>query len=397
MKKLFNLSHISAGFTAVLVGYTSSVVIIIQAATSAGATPLQIESWLLALGVTMGLTSIAYSWIYKTPILTAWSTPGAAMLVIASQQYELPVVIGSFIISGVLILLTGLITPLSRALERIPPQLGTAMLGAILLPFCLNSFKAVSSAPVTFLLMFVGFLVAKKAIPRYAMLALLIIGVICSIGIEDTVINVTELSVAAPAWVTPSLDISAMLNLSIPLYIITMLSQNLPGIAMMKSYQYDTPVKPILIGTGITNILSAPFGGFSVNLAAISAAICMTPEVDSDKSQRYRAVLWAGAFYLIAGVFATTVVAIFLSLPDEVTKILAGFALLGTLMMCLQSAFHDEGYRESALFTFLITLSGISFLGVSATLWGLLVGVMHLRLTRKVPQTAVTAGKQTAR
>ncbi|AXT70479.1 benzoate/H(+) symporter BenE family transporter [Vibrio sp. dhg] len=383
MKKLFNLSHLSAGFTAVLVGYTSSVVIIIQAATSAGATPSQIESWLLALGVTMGLTSIAYSWFYKTPILTAWSTPGAAMLVIASQQYELSVVIGSFVVSGVLILLTGLISPLSRALERIPPQLGTAMLGAILLPFCIGSFQAVSSAPITFLIMFAGFLLAKNTIPRYAMLVLLILGVVCAVAVEDATLNIEELSIAQPMWVTPGLDLGAILNLSIPLYIITMLSQNLPGIAMMKSYQYDTPVKPILMGTGITNILSAPFGGFSVNLAAISAAICMTPEVDSDKTQRYRAVIWAGVFYLIAGVFATTVVAIFLSLPDEVTKILAGFALLGTLMMCLQSAFHDEGYRESALFTFLITLSGISFLGVSATLWGLLVGIMHLRLTHK--------------
>ncbi|MFZ6040497.1 benzoate/H(+) symporter BenE family transporter [Vibrio natriegens] len=383
MKKLFNLSHLSAGFTAVLVGYTSSVVIIIQAATSAGATPSQIESWLLALGVTMGLTSIAYSWFYKTPILTAWSTPGAAMLVIASQQYELPVVIGSFVVSGVLILLTGLISPLSRALERIPPQLGTAMLGAILLPFCLGSFQAVSSAPITFLIMFAGFLLAKNTIPRYAMLVLLILGVVCAVAVEDATLNIEELSIAQPMWVTPGLDLGAILNLSIPLYIITMLSQNLPGIAMMKSYQYDTPVKPILMGTGITNILSAPFGGFSANLAAISAAICMTPEVDSDKTQRYRAVIWAGVFYLIAGVFATTVVAIFLSLPDEVTKILAGFALLGTLMMCLQSAFRDEGYRESALFTFLITLSGISFLGVSATLWGLLVGIMHLRLTHK--------------
>lgn len=383
MKKLFNLSHLSAGFTAVLVGYTSSMVIIIQAATSAGATPSQIESWLLALGVTMGLTSIAYSWFYKTPILTAWSTPGAAMLVIASQQYELSVVIGSFVVSGVLILLTGLISPLSRALERIPPQLGTAMLGAILLPFCLGSFQAVSSAPITFLIMFAGFLLAKNTIPRYAMLVLLILGVVCAVVVGDATLNIEELSIAQPMWVTPGLDLGAILNLSIPLYIITMLSQNLPGIAMMKSYQYDTPVKPILMGTGITNILSAPFGGFSVNLAAISAAICMTPEVDSDKTQRYRAVVWAGVFYLIAGVFATTVVAIFLSLPDEVTKILAGFALLGTLMMCLQSAFHDEGYRESALFTFLITLSGISFLGVSATLWGLLVGIMHLRLTHK--------------
>ncbi len=389
MKKLFNLSYLSAGFTAVLVGYTSSVVIIIQAATSAGATPLQIESWLLALGVVMGLTSIAYSWFYKTPILTAWSTPGAAMLVIASQQYELSVVVGAFVVSGMLILLTGLITPLSKALEKVPPQLGTAMLGAILLPFCLGSFEAITSAPVTFILMFAGFLLAKNVVPKYAMLVLLIIGVVCSIGVENATISTIDLSVAEPVWVSPKLGISAVLNLAIPLYIITMLSQNLPGITMMRSYQYDTPVKPILIGTGLTNIFAAPFGGFSVNLAAISAAICMTEDVDADKQQRYRAVVWAGVFYLIAGLFATTVVAIFLSLPHAVTKILAGFALLGTLMMCLQAAFHDQDYRESALFTFLITLAGVSFLGVSATLWGLLIGMLHLRFTGSVKHRRV--------
>ncbi|PWI32544.1 benzoate transporter [Vibrio albus] len=380
MKKLFNMSHLTAGFTSVLVGYTSSVVIIIQAATTAGATPIQLESWLLALGVSMGLTSIVFSWFYKTPILTAWSTPGAAMLVSAVYQYELTSVIGAFVISGLLILLTGLITPLSKALERIPPQLGTAMLGAILLPFCLKSFETVTSDPVIFSCMFAGFMLAKNSIPKYAMLVLLTIGVIYAVAVGNSDLRTTELSLATPVWVTPEFDISAILNLSVPLYIVTMLSQNLPGIAMMKSYQYNPPVKPILIGTGLTNILSAPFGGFSVNLAAISAAICMTQEVDSDKSQRYRAVIWAGFFYVVAGVFATTVVAIFLSLPQEVTVILAGFALLGTLLMCLQSAFKDERYRESALLTFLITLSGVSVLGVGSTLWGLLVGILYLRI-----------------
>lgn len=383
MKSLFNLSHISAGFTAVLVGYTSSVVIIIQAATSAGATQPQIESWLLALGVIMGLTSIGYSWFYKTPILTAWSTPGAAMLVAATLHYELSQVIGAFVVSGLLIFLTGLISPLSRALERIPSQLGTAMLGAILLPFCLGGFETVTSTPTIFLVMFASFLLAKHFMPRYAMLILLVVGLLYTFVADEHTLQLSEFSLTQPVWVTPELDITAILNLAIPLYLITMLSQNLPGIAMMNSYRYKPPVKPVLIGTGLVNIVSAPFGGFSVNLAAISAAICMTPEVDSDRTQRYRAVIWAGVFYLIAGLFATSVVKLFLSLPPEVTSILAGFALLGTLLMCLQSAFKDEGYREPALFTFLITLSGISFLGISATLWGLLVGMAYLHVSKK--------------
>ena len=181
LKKVFNISHISAGFTAVLVGYTSSVVIIIQAATAAGATAAQIESWLWALGVAMGLSSLLFSWFYKRPVLTAWSTPGAAMLVAAVGEYSMPEVIGAFIVSGILIMLTGMITPLARLLERIPPYLGTAMLGAILLPFCLKAFQPLSSTPVVFLLMFGSYLVAKYFVPRYTMLILLIVGVACAV------------------------------------------------------------------------------------------------------------------------------------------------------------------------------------------------------------------------
>ena len=172
-----------------------------------------------------------------------------------------------------------------------------------------------------------------------------------------------------------------------------MISQNLPGIAMMKSYQYDPPVKPILLGTGLANVIVAPLGGFSVNLAAISAGICMNEEVDCDKTQRYRAAIWAGIFYLIAGFWATIVVAVFLAFPREVSQILAGMALLGTLLMCLKTAFTDEGYRESALLTFLLTLSGISFLGIGSTLWGLLAGVIHYQLTQRKKTVTAEASR----
>ena len=383
LKKVFNISHISAGFTAVLVGYTSSVVIIIQAATAAGATAAQIESWLWALGLAMGLSSLLFSWFYKRPVLTAWSTPGAAMLVAAVGQYSMPEVIGAFTVSGILIVLTGMITPLARLLERIPPYLGTAMLGAILLPFCLKAFQPLGSTPLVFLLMFGSYLVAKYFVPRYTMLILLIVGVACAVFGGSFNHAGVALNLAQPEWVSPRFDVMAMLNLSLPLYVLTMLSQNLPGVAMMRSHGYDAPVKPLLIGTGLTNVVFAPFGGFSVNLAAISAAICMNDGVDADPKQRYRAVMWAGVFYLIAGVWATTVVALFLALPKNITQILAGLALLGTLLMCLQISFKEGKQQESALLTFLITLSGASFLGISATLWGLLVGMVYLKVTNK--------------
>lgn len=381
MKGLFNLSLLSAGFTTVLVGYTSSVVIVIQAATASGANPTQIESWLLTLGVVMGLTSLIYSWVYKTPILTAWSTPGAVMLAASAGQYSLPVVIGAFMFSGVLIALTGMIAPLTRALSKIPVPLGTAMLGAILLPFCTKAFAPLTNTPVLFFLLFASYLLAKHFVPRYTMLILLITSIGCAIALGSFADTNLSLSIATPLWVEPEFDWLALLNLALPLYLITMLSQNLPGIAMMKSYQYEAPIKPILLGTGLTNMLAAPFGGFSVNLAAISAAICMAEEVDSDKTQRYRAVLWAGVFYLLAGIFAAAVVNLFLALPQPISAMLAGLALLGTLMMCLHTAFKTDEYREPALFTFIITLSGATLFGMSATLIGLVVGLVYLRLS----------------
>ncbi|TXZ08559.1 benzoate/H(+) symporter BenE family transporter [Vibrio mimicus] len=381
MKGLFNLSHLSAGFTTVLVGYTSSVVIVIQAATASGANPAQIESWLLTLGVVMGLTSLIYSWVYKTPILTAWSTPGAVMLAATAGQYSLPVVIGAFMFSGVLIALTGMIAPLTRALSKIPVPLGTAMLGAILLPFCAKAFAPLTNTPVLFFLLFASYLLAKHFVPRYTMLILLITSIGCAIALGSFADTDLSLSIATPLWVEPEFDWLALLNLALPLYLITMLSQNLPGITMMKSYQYEAPIKPILLGTGLANVLAAPFGGFSVNLAAISAAICMAEEVDSDKTQRYRAVLWAGVFYLLAGIFAAAVVNLFLALPQPISAMLAGLALLGTLMMCLHTAFKTDEYREPALFTFIITLSGATLFGMSATLIGLVVGLVYLRLS----------------
>jgi benzoate membrane transport protein len=371
------LNHLTAGFSAVLVGYTSSVVIIMQAASASGASPSQIESWLLALGITMGITSIGYSWYYKTPILTAWSTPGAAILVSSAAQYQLPTLIGAFAVTGVLIFLTGLITPLSKALQRIPSPLATAMLGAILMPFCVKAFEPIMTMPIVFFAMFSAYLVSKRFMAKYTMLILLVIGFLAAFQLDGSLLSSAQLEVAKPSWVTPDFKLSTILNIALPLYIVTMLSQNLPGIAMLRSYGYQAPVKPILLGTGIVNVLSAPFGGFSINLAAISAALCMNEDVDSDKAARYKAVLWAGCFYLVAGILASSVVALFLALPQQITHMLAGFALLGTLMMCLQTAFQSDKLREPALLTFLVTLSGISIFGIGSTMWGLIVGWLY--------------------
>lgn len=377
MRHLFNPSHIAAGFSTVLVGYASAVVIVIQAATAMGGTPTQIESWLFSVGIAMGVTCIGFSWYYKKPVLTAWSTPGAVILASMVGQFDMSTAIGAFIISGALFVLTGVVRPFSKALESIPSSLGAAMLCAILLPFCVGAFEPITDKPWLFAAMFTTYMVSKQFVPKYTMLLLLVVGGIGSYWLVDEAPSIT-LSLAQPEWMPPNFDLQAMINLALPLYLVTMLSQNLPGVAMLRSHNYHVPVRPLLIGTGVTNVLLAPFGTFALNLAAITAAICMNPSVDDDPDQRYRAALWAGVFYLIAGLLASTVVALFTAFPIVVIKIITGFALLGTLMMCLQTAFSEDKTRESALFTFLITLSGASLFGLGSTILGLFFGLVYL-------------------
>lgn len=378
MHKAFQLSHLVAGFTAVLVGYTSSVVIVIQAAQSSGANEQQTASWLLALGVLMGLTTIIYSFYYKQPILTAWSTPGAVMIIGLTDHYSAPEYIGAFMVTGLLIFITGLVKPIDRILHNIDPKLATAMLAGILLPFCLKAFAPLGDTPILFAILFVAYLSGKIFAPKYTMLIMLFAAVASSLFFFPYTSQEIDLSFTQPMFVTPEFRFQSVINIALPLYIITMLSQNLPGIALLNSYGYKVKSTPILLGTGLSNALFAPFGGFSANLAAISAAICMNEEVDADKTQRYRATVWAGVFYLIAGAWASIIVTLFLTLPVPVTQMLAGFALLGTLMMCLQTMFsspQNSGASHAALITFLIALSGISVLGVGAPIIGLLVGI----------------------
>ncbi|WP_222842171.1 benzoate/H(+) symporter BenE family transporter [Endozoicomonas montiporae] len=372
--KILNIRYASAGLTAVVIGYTGSVIIIIQAAMAAGATTEQITSWLLALGIAMGVTSIGFSLRYKIPVLMAWSTPGAAMLIGVVDQYDLTVSIGAFVMTGLMIALTGCFKPVSRMIQSIPQPMATAMLAAIVLPFCMNAFLPAESDFRIFVVMLAAFLLAKRWLPKYVMILLLLAGL--GIALWDGVFAAKslKLTLATPVLVYPEFTLSGFINISIPLYLVTMLSQNLPGMAMLRSYNYSLPLPQILIGSGVTNAMLAPIGGFSVNLAAISAAACMNEDVDADPSLRYRSTIWAGLFYLLAGVWATAVVTLFLALPEAIGQMMAGFAVLGTLLMCLQNAFNDARYHEAALITFLVTVSGVTLFGIGSTLWGLVVG-----------------------
>lgn len=375
MSNSSHISYMTAGFTAVLIGYSSSVILIIQAATSSGASSDHIISWLLILGIVLGLTSIGYSMYYKVPVLTAWSTPGAAMLISIAPNYSIHECMGAYIVSGFLVLLTGLIKPINRYLNRLPPQIATAMLAAILLPFCLNAFTPLEQSPLLFFSMFTTYLISKYSFPKYTMVILLTVSIIYAFYLQSFDSQAIDLTVGKLIWTSPTFSFTSLINIAIPLYVITMLSQNLPGIAMLNSHGYKIRTETFFLGSGAANMIFAPFGAFSINLAAISAAICMSKDVDNDEKQRYRATIWAGIFYILAGIWAGGVVSLFLALPKELVQMLAGFALLGTLLMCLQTSFTKEQKTESALLTFLISLSGVTFMGVNSPILGLLAGI----------------------
>ncbi|MDR9829069.1 benzoate/H(+) symporter BenE family transporter [Vibrio sp. FNV 38] len=379
---MLKLDHITAGFTAVVVGYTSAIILVIQAAQGLGANAVQVESWLLALGIGMGLTSVGLSYFYKIPILIAWSTPGAALLISLEGQYSLAQAIPAFVVTGLLISLTALVKPLNKALSSIPSSLSSAMLAAILLPFCVDAFTPASSRPEAFAAMFFTFIAAKLLFPKFAMLILLIVGVGVALAIGEFSLMDMSLSAVEPAWMGWQWNNSAIVNIALPLYIITMLSQNLPGFAMLKNYDYAPPNKSILLSTGFVTSLLAPIGAFSINLAAITAAICMNENVDERHDKRYLASMSAGVMYVLAGIWGSAVVSLFLALPKEVSMMLAGLALLSTLALCLKKSL-TEGDIEPALLTFLVTLSGVSIGGINSTLLGLLVGLGYMVLIQR--------------
>jgi benzoate membrane transport protein len=378
----FALPHLVAGFIAVLVGYTSSVVLIIQAASAAGTDAAQAASWLWTLGIGMGLSCIGLSLYYRTPILTAWSTPGAALLITSLGQFSLAEAIGAFLLSSLLITLCGITGWFERLMRQIPASLAAAMLAGVLLRFGLDLFKITPIDPLLIGALLLSFIVARHLWPRYTMVVVLAVGVgLCALRGQLQLADVSW-QLASPVWVSPHFSLDALLGIALPLFIVTMSSQNMPGIAILKAHGYQVSASALVGWTGFIGVVLAPFGGFAFNLAAITAAICMGKEVDQDPARRWAASVWAGGFYLISGCFGATVVALFNGFPPALVTAVAGLALLGTIGNSLYGALQQENEREAALLTFMITASGISLLGVGSACWGLLIGWGLYRLRR---------------
>lgn len=377
-----SVSAVAAGFVTVLVGFASAAVIVFQAAGAVGASPAQVGSWMLALGVGMGLTSVLLSLRYRAPIVTAWSTPGAALLVTSTAGLSIQEATGAFVVSAALITLCGFSGWFERAMDRIPVPIASGMLAGVLLRFGLAAFTAMSTRFALAFGMFCAYLFARRLIPRYAVIAALVVGMAVALGQGLLHAETVRLALATPQWVTPRFSPGALIGVALPLFVVTMVSQNVPGVAVIRASGYAVPISPLIGWTGLTNLLLAPFGGFALNLAAITAAICMGREAHEDPRRRYVAAVAAGLFYAIVGLFGATVVSLFTACPAELVAAIAGLALFATIGNGLAAAVGDANQREPALVTFLVTASGLTLVGVGSAFWGLVAGIVTLVILR---------------
>ncbi|EPX7409971.1 benzoate/H(+) symporter BenE family transporter [Cronobacter dublinensis] len=373
-----------AGFVAVLVGYASSAAIIWQAATVAGATPAQTAGWMTMLGIGMGVSTLALSLWYRAPVLTAWSTPGAALLATSLSGSNLHEAVGIFMCASALIVICGATGLFARLMKIIPPGLAAAMLAGILLRFGLQAFGTLEGHFALCAAMIGAWLVSKAFAPRYAVVVALLAGVAVCLWQGEVNTGALHFAIAPPEFVAPTFSLASLLGVGLPFFLVTMASQNAPGVATLQASGYRVPVSPLMVTTGLLALLLAPFGVFSICIAAITAAICQSPEAHPAPDKRWIAAAMAGLFYLLAGVCGGSIGALMTALPTPWLQTLAGLALLGTIGTSLHQALANERGRDAALITFLVTASGITLLGVGSAFWGLIAGgISYALLARR--------------
>ena len=371
---------LTAGFVAVLVGFTSSVAIVFQAAQAFKATPEQLTSWMWALGIGMGLCSLVPSLLLRKPVMVAWSTPGAAVLATAGLAggFSMNEAVGAFMLSALLIALFGVTGWFERVMDRIPVAIASALLAGVLTRFGIQAFVAAQTALPLVVLMLTTYLLAKRLLPRYAVPLTLLIAIIY-VAIQGSFMPAkVTFELASPVFVTPSFSFAAFVSLALPLFIVTMASQNLPGVAAIRAAGYSMPLSNIITLTGIATLVLAPLGAFALNLSAITAAICMGRDVHPDPDKRYTAAVSCGAIYIVIGLFGGAITGVLTAFPKELIAAIAGLALLGSIGGGLAMAVKDESHREAAIITFLVTLSGVVIAGVGSAFWGVVAGALAL-------------------
>lgn len=379
--KDLSLPAFTAGFVAVLVGFTSSVAIVFQAALAFGATPEVISSWMWALGIGMGLCTVLPSLWLKKPVMVAWSTPGAAVLAAGAtigSGFSMGEAVGAFMLSALLTILFGVTGWFERLMQRIPMAIASALLAGVLARFGLNAFAAAQTALPLVLVMLGTYLLGKRWKPRYAVPLTLLAAIIFVAFNAQLTPAKLHFGFTVPVFTAPSFSVQAAISLALPLFIVTMASQNLPGVAAMRAAGYDMPLSKLITVTGVGTLLLAPFGAFALCFSAITAAIVMGPQAHDDKAKRYTAAVSCGLIYVLIGLFGAAVTGVLLAFPKELIAAIAGLALLGTIAGGLHAALADEAHREAAIITFLVTLSGVVIAGVGSAFWGVVAGSVAL-------------------
>jgi benzoate membrane transport protein len=380
----FSLSALVAGFLAVLISYAGPLVIVFQAARLANLSTDLTSSWIWAISIGSGITGLVLSWRLKTPVITAWSTPGAALLVVMLPGIPLPQAIGAYIVAALAITAIGLSGAFDRFIERIPRGIAAAMLAGILFRFGTDVFSSINASPALVLLMVATFFAFKRLLPRYAIAAVMVAGIVFAIATGHTHLSTVQLAVVHPVFVMPAWSWHAVLSLGLPLMLVTLTGQYVPGMAVLRASGYPVGAGSIVSVTGMASLLLAPFGAHGVNLAAITAAICTGREANEDASKRYIAGIACGLIYIVIGTFGGALALLFSSLPKELIAALAGLALIGAITTGMAGVVHDEEHRDASVVTFLVTASGMSFLGLGAAFWGLVIGGVACLVWRRV-------------
>lgn len=373
-----SLSAVTAGLVAVLVGFTSSAAIFFQAARALGGDDAAISSWVWAIGWGVGLASIVSSLWWRKPVMVAWSTPGAAVLAMGGAGYTMAQGVGVFMVSATLIVLVGATGWFERVMSRIPAGIAAALLAGVLSRFGMQAFSAAGTAPVLVVGMAIAYLLARRFMARYAVLVSLAVGVACAALQGSLSFSGIRIGFAHPVFVAPEFSWSASIGLALPLFIVTMASQNLPGVAAIRAAGYQLPISRLISITGLVTLALAPFGAYALNLSAITASICMGTEAHPDPRRRYTAAVSTGIFYCLIGITGATVVALMAAFPAELIAAIAGLALLGSIGSGLATAVEDPAYREAAVITFLVTLSGVVVGGIGSAFWGVVAGTIAL-------------------
>ena len=383
LQKDLSIPAITAGFVAVLISYSGPLAIFFQAAQSAEISNTMMTSWVWAISIGAAVSGILLSLWLKVPVVTAWSAPGTALLVTLFPALLLNEAVGAYLTAAVIIFLIGITGSFDRIIQMIPPGIASAMMAGILFQFGVGVFVSLESVPALAIGMVIAYLVFKRLTPRYSLVLLLIAGVTMAVFLEGASLEGVSVQLAEPQFIRPEWTWDATLSLAIPLVLVSLTGQFLPGMAIMRVSGYSTPAKPIVIVASITSFFTAFFGGITTVIAAITAAICTSKEAHEDPDKRYVAGVANGVFYLIGGIFAGTIVALFTSLPGEFVAILAGLALIGAITSNISAFAAEKSHLEASVITFIATASGMSFLGLGSAFWGVVVGALAYNLLHR--------------